>query len=223
MVWTSARRAKHPLRLPLRGRRPTAVERARGLRVLEKNNRSTFRIPFLREGLSGRQICVRSPRSEGMHRFDHVRVAAPAVILHPRCLTHCASRAIPMCTLGSALVETQPVPPAGASCSTLLCPKSVPAYGGLPTQPLIDEGSSLVERGDGVFVRYEDLCRDPLRHSYAGWRRLSNCPSISPAPAMSCPSSSPRTHRIQINGCANEKAVRSVLPRVGEVAHVLGY
>ena len=211
-----------PFALPPRGRRPTAVERARGLRVLEKNNRSTFRIPFLRRVFPDAKyvFVVRDPKE--------CIGSIMSAWLHPRSFF---TYKVPNTLRIAGYSDVYPwgqhwwklsLFPGWRELLDSPLPEVCAGLWRAANTALIDEGSSLVERGDGVFVRYEDLCRDPA----AQLRRVAEVVELSfdftsagdelPVVVTEDPPNSDKWLR-------HEKAVRSVLPRVGEVAHVLGY
>ena len=139
-----------PLRSAPRGRRPTAVERARGLRVLEKNNRSTFRIPFLRRVFPDAKyvFVVRDPKE--------CIGSIMSAWLHPRSFfTHKVPNTLRIAGYsdvypGVSTGGNSACSPAGASCSTLLCPKSVPGLWRAANTALIDEGRHWSNAETGV-------------------------------------------------------------------------
>ena len=211
-----------PFALPPRGRRPTSAERARGLRVLEKNNRSTFRIPFLQKVFPDAKyvFVIRDPKE-----------CIGSIIsawLHPRSFF---TYRVPDALRIAGYSDVYPwgehwwklsLFPGWRELLDAPLPEVCAGLWRAANTALIDEGSLLVERGDAVVVRYEDLCRDPA----AQLRRVAEVVELSfdfSSAGNELPIVATQDLPDPDKWLRHEKAVRSVLPRVGGVARALGY
>lgn len=211
-----------PFTLPPRGRRPTVVERACGLRVMEKNNRSTFRIPFLRATFPDAKFvfvvrdpkeCIASMMSAWLHPRSFFTYKVPDTLriagysdVYPWGEHWWKLSLFPgwRDLLGSPLPEV---------CAGLWRTAN---------SALLEEGSPLLERGDALVVRYEDLCHDPA----AQLRRVAEVaelPSVFARAGHELPVVVTEDPPNPEKWRRHENAVRSVLPRVEAVAGALGY
>lgn len=211
-----------PFTLPPRGRRPTPAEQARGLRLMEKNNRSTFRIPFLRAAFPDARyvFVVRNP--------TECIASIISAWLHPRSFfTYKLPDALDIGGYSDVYPWGQhwwklSLFPGWRELRGSPLPEVCAGLWQAANTALLDEGASLLEQGNAVIVRYEDLCRDPA----AQLRRVAEVVELPfdfaraghdlPVVATQDAPDSDKWRR-------HENAVRSVLPRVHEVASALGY